>query len=167
MSNKASSILLSPTSKSFKLFASSLDKALFNELVELVYSPQAIVRHNASDIIEALAEGKGLDEEGDGEGKRDGGYGGRPCKGYEGRVMHEDAKEKRNENNKEANNEPTVTKEELLRRLLSWGVVLNLVGVLALPTATDIAKIGAAGALLNLYAPVGKKRNKRRYGGGG
>ncbi|KAH7820314.1 uncharacterized protein MONOS_10172 [Monocercomonoides exilis] len=30
-----------------KLFVSSLDKALFNELVELMYSPQAIVRNNA------------------------------------------------------------------------------------------------------------------------
>ncbi|KAH7825536.1 uncharacterized protein MONOS_12254 [Monocercomonoides exilis] len=68
-SDKASSILLSLTSKSFKLFTSSLDKALFNELVELMYSPQAIVRNNASEIIEALAEGRGLDEEGDGEGK--------------------------------------------------------------------------------------------------
>ncbi|KAH7832440.1 uncharacterized protein MONOS_4596 [Monocercomonoides exilis] len=68
-SGKASSILLSLTNKSFKLFASSLGKALFNELVELIYSPRAIVRNNASEIIEALAEGRGLDEEGDGEGK--------------------------------------------------------------------------------------------------
>ncbi|KAH7824805.1 uncharacterized protein MONOS_7222 [Monocercomonoides exilis] len=75
--------------------------------------------------------------------------------------------ERKNEKDKEANNEPTVIKEELLRRLLSWGVVSNLVGILASPTATDIAKIITAGALLNLYALVGKKRNRRRYGGGG
>ncbi|KAH7817028.1 uncharacterized protein MONOS_18163 [Monocercomonoides exilis] len=55
--HSASSILLSLISKSFKLFASSLDKALFNELVELMYSPQAIVRNNASEIVEELAEG--------------------------------------------------------------------------------------------------------------
>ncbi|KAH7819953.1 uncharacterized protein MONOS_15078 [Monocercomonoides exilis] len=67
--DKASSILLSLTSKSFKLFASSLDKALFNELAELMYSPQEIVRNNASEIIEALAEGRGMDEEGEGEEK--------------------------------------------------------------------------------------------------
>ncbi|KAH7819925.1 uncharacterized protein MONOS_11885 [Monocercomonoides exilis] len=71
-SGKASSILLLLTNKSFKLFASSLDKALFNELVELMFSPQAIVRNNASEIIEALAEGRGLDEEGEGEEKREG-----------------------------------------------------------------------------------------------
>ncbi|KAH7816588.1 uncharacterized protein MONOS_5869 [Monocercomonoides exilis] len=81
-SDKASSILLSLTSKSFKLFSNSLDKALFNELVELMYSSQAIVRNNSSENIEALVEGRGLDE-GDGEGKRDGGHGGRPRKGYE------------------------------------------------------------------------------------
>ncbi|KAH7817640.1 uncharacterized protein MONOS_17710 [Monocercomonoides exilis] len=45
--DKASSILLSLTTKSFKLFANSLDKALFNELVELMFSPQAIVRNNS------------------------------------------------------------------------------------------------------------------------
>ncbi|KAH7827370.1 uncharacterized protein MONOS_16294 [Monocercomonoides exilis] len=69
-SDKAPSILLSLTNKLFKLFASSLDKALFNELAELMYSSQAIVRNNASEIIEALAEGRGLDEEG--EEKREG-----------------------------------------------------------------------------------------------
>ncbi|KAH7832566.1 uncharacterized protein MONOS_8360 [Monocercomonoides exilis] len=132
-----------------------------------MYSPQAIVRNNASEIVEALAEGRGLDEEGEGEGKRDGGYGGMPRRGYDGSVIFGDTKEKRNEKDKEANNEPTVTKEELLRRLLSWGVVSNLVGVLASPTATDIAKIGADGTLLNLYAAVWKKKNTRRYGGGG
>ncbi|KAH7815309.1 uncharacterized protein MONOS_16248 [Monocercomonoides exilis] len=126
-SGKASSILLSLTSKPFKLFASLLDKALFNELVELMHSPQAIVRNNTSEIIEALTEGRGLAEEGVGEEKRDGGYGGMPRRGYDGSVIFGDTKEKRNEKDKEANNEPTVTKEELLRRLLSWGVVLNLV----------------------------------------
>ncbi|KAH7823410.1 uncharacterized protein MONOS_4685 [Monocercomonoides exilis] len=45
-----------------------------------------------------------------------------PRRGYDGSVMFGDTKEKRNEKDKEANNEPTVTKEELLRRLLSWGV---------------------------------------------
>ncbi|KAH7830008.1 uncharacterized protein MONOS_476 [Monocercomonoides exilis] len=71
-SDKASSILLSLTIKSFKLFTNSLDKALINDLVELMYSPQAIVPNNASEIIEALAEGRGLDEEGEGEEKRKG-----------------------------------------------------------------------------------------------
>ncbi|KAH7825464.1 uncharacterized protein MONOS_2395 [Monocercomonoides exilis] len=71
-SGKASSILLSLTNKSFKLLASSLDKALFYELSELMFSPQAIVRNNVSEIIEALAEGRGLDEEGEGEEKREG-----------------------------------------------------------------------------------------------
>ncbi|KAH7815274.1 uncharacterized protein MONOS_4532 [Monocercomonoides exilis] len=64
-SGKSSSILLSLSSKSFKLFASSQDKAQFNKLVELMYSPQAIVRNNASEIIEVLAEGRGIDEEGE------------------------------------------------------------------------------------------------------
>ncbi|KAH7815944.1 uncharacterized protein MONOS_9706 [Monocercomonoides exilis] len=58
-SGKASSILLSLTSKSFKLFASSLDKALFKKLVELMYSPQAIVRNNASKSSRRLQKEKG------------------------------------------------------------------------------------------------------------
>ncbi|KAH7820790.1 uncharacterized protein MONOS_15760 [Monocercomonoides exilis] len=124
-SDKASSILLSLTTKSFKLFANSLDKALLNELR----------RKSSKDLLK---------EEG---------------------WMKE--KEKRNEKDNKANNEPTVTKEELLRRLLICGVGSNLVGVLASPTATDIAKMGAAGALLNLNAAVWKKKNGRRYGGGG